>query len=898
MNDTCFLVLAAGRREATLGIALRLRCLLLLLDSGYLDSTCGHGHSRRDRCEDIADYGHLRRRAVGVQGVGGRLRHGLYHLHCELLARCIGLNLGYLLFLVFLGFLDLVGVALGKLNLAVVLLFSLCDFKVGLGLHILRHLLHTCGHNSEHRLGESGKARGPVAAVFLGGIKEILPRLVNVEKLVCLRRAELADGIERLLIVCPLDALLCVLVLLLVKYALVVERLHHIEVALHRHSLTVGRSFGRLCRLRQVFPGILLLQVALRLQILLVGDKPPVVCFEQQVHFEGIALPGLAVFILLAPFGHTLGEQFLTAQLLRSLGLFNLHLVAVPFLRSLVVGGLHLFEVFDAYIEKPLLQGFLLLVQLTAGRVKIHLRVRFLGLLHTLCLVDFEGCVAFEPSGLHFLFLFEQFLIVLVLGEVEAFIDSLAVFVILDFEIVFVEKELRPRLQPCGIVGDILRRSRLPVALGVIEGIAEVLTGFDLRPALGGFPRFPVFLRLVGCEVVEVEVGITAHDLRRRAFEHRQPGACLVEEVAQLCCRHIAHRGVRLVQSENYAPSAVGIDIRLVVTDKAAQFRLGICGERIAVAFYILDFLHSDIILGLPGYHFIHNVHRVRRHTFLLPGVALDCLQLVHKVLRERARGLQLIHHLICDADGVAQGFALVDKRLLQLLRPFLERVAVSFVGGFTGNLYRPLPGGDTCSGGEAFVRLGKVRDFSALVDKPFEIFAVLLDDFVLDLLVCLCAFLGRFEPPHERVYGLHFLVQLLREIGGGVPGLAHLLCIFRSAVAQRLDCDCDSGEHRKDQPERVGLYHGVEYAHGVCGRAHALRESDNGDAPEDNCRAVCHHSGLADSDNGVPRHGGRLDKHNPPVIGGDDGNDIGDSLAVCDDERHKGVEHTEEHRR
>ncbi len=83
-----------------------------------------------------------------------------------------------------------------------------------------------------------------------------------------------------------------------------------------------------------------------------------------------------------------------------------------------------------------------------------------------------------------------------------------------------------------------------------------------------------------------------------------------------------------------------------------------------------------------------------------------------------------------------------------------------------------------------------------------------------------------------------------------------------------------------------------------MCGRAHALRESDNGDAPEDNRRAVCHHSGLADSDNGVPRHGGRLDKHNPPVIGADDGNDIGDSLAVCDDERHKGVEHTEEHRR
>ena len=94
----------------------------------------------------------------------------------------------------------------------------------------------------------------------------------------------------------------------------------------------------------------------------------------------------------------------------------------------------------------------------------------------------------------------------------------------------------------------------------------------------------------------------------------------------------------------------------------------------------------------------------MRRHTFLLPGVALDCLQLVHKVLRERARGLQLVHYLICDADSVAQGFALVDKRLLQLLRPFLERVAVSFVGGFTGNLYRPLPGGDTGSGGEAFV--------------------------------------------------------------------------------------------------------------------------------------------------------------------------------------------------
>ena len=82
------------------------------------------------------------------------------------------------------------------------------------------------------------------------------------------------------------------------------------------------------------------------------------------------------------------------------------------------------------------------------------------------------------------------------------------------------------------------------------------------------------------------------------------------------------------------------------------------------------------------------------------------------------------------------------------------------FVGSFAGGLNRPLLGGDTRSGGKSVVSGGEVGNLSALVDKPFEILAVLLDDFVLDVLVLLRALLGSFEFTHQGINGAHLLVK------------------------------------------------------------------------------------------------------------------------------------------
>ena len=136
------------------------------------------------------------------------------------------------------------------------------------------------------------------------------------------------------------------------------------------------------------------------MQELLVRNKVLVVCLKQQFFFEVIALLGFEIFILLLPLGHTLCEKFLTAQLLRGLGLFNLHLIVVPFLGGIIIGGLHLFEILNAYLKESLLQGFLLAVEFVAGRIKVHLRLSFLGLLLTLCVLDFESGILFEPCRL------------------------------------------------------------------------------------------------------------------------------------------------------------------------------------------------------------------------------------------------------------------------------------------------------------------------------------------------------------------------------------------------------------------------------------------------------------------------------------------------------------------
>ena len=159
-------------------------------------------------------------------------------------------------------------------------------------------------------------------------------------------------------------------------------------------------------------------------------------------------MPGLAVFILFLPLGHTLRKQFLTAKLLRTLCLFNLHLIVVPFLGSLIVCGLHLSEIFQPYLKKFLLQGFLPAVKRISRSVEVHLGLSFLRLLHTSGFPDFQGGVLFEPVGFIIRFLLQKLLIILVLGEIEPLIHRLAVGVIFQLNLVLAEKEVGPGLQP------------------------------------------------------------------------------------------------------------------------------------------------------------------------------------------------------------------------------------------------------------------------------------------------------------------------------------------------------------------------------------------------------------------------------------------------------------------
>ena len=184
MNHTGHLVGLSLRGEAAGFVALRFRCLLLLLDGGYLYGTSGNGHCRRYRREDIADNGHGGSGAIGVQGICGRLRHCLNNLHHEHFAVGLLLDFGNFLFFLLLGFLDAIGIALCKLYFAVVLFFGLCHFEVGGSPDKLGILLHTGSHHGKDRLGERGKASRPVASVFFRAVKKVLPCLVDVEKLI------------------------------------------------------------------------------------------------------------------------------------------------------------------------------------------------------------------------------------------------------------------------------------------------------------------------------------------------------------------------------------------------------------------------------------------------------------------------------------------------------------------------------------------------------------------------------------------------------------------------------------------------------------------------------------------------------------------------------------------
>ena len=86
----------------------------------------------------------------------------------------------------------------------------------------------------------------------------------------------------------------------------------------------------------------------------------------------------------------------------------------------------------------------------------------------------------------------------------------------------------------------------------------------------------------------------------------------------------------------------------------------------------------------------------------------------------------------------------------------------MNFIGIFSCRLNRPLLRGDTRSGGKAFVRLGEIGNLSALINQTTEILAVLLDDFILDLLILLRTLFGGFEPSDKRVNVPHFLAKLL----------------------------------------------------------------------------------------------------------------------------------------
>ena len=166
--------------------------------------------------------------------------------------------------------------------------------------------------------------------------------------------------------------------------------------------------------------------------------------FFQQVEFELHTLTGLLILIPLLPLRDALSQKFLTAQLLRALGLFNLHLIVVPFLGSLIVGRLHLFKIFHPYLKEFLLQCLLLAVEGVPRTVEVHLRLCLLGLLLPFGLLDFHGGVLFEPFGLIVGFLLQKSLIVLVLGKIEPLVDVLAVGKVFQFNLMLAEKKVSP----------------------------------------------------------------------------------------------------------------------------------------------------------------------------------------------------------------------------------------------------------------------------------------------------------------------------------------------------------------------------------------------------------------------------------------------------------------------
>ena len=83
-----------------------------------------------------------------------------------------------------------------------------------------------------------------------------------------------------------------------------------------------------------------------------------------------------------------------------------------------------------------------------------------------------------------------------------------------------------------------------------------------------------------------------------------------------------------------------------------------------------------------------------------------------------------------------------------------------------------------------------------------------------------------------------------------------------------------------------------------MSGCAHSLSESNNGNTSENEGCAISNQNSFTYTENTMPGYCHGFDEQNPTIIHPNDGNDIGDSLAVFDEEIHKRIEYTEESRR
>ena len=494
------------------------------------------------------------------------------------------------------------------------------------------------------------------------------------------------------------------------------ERSHNVEFTLLRKGCPRRRSLRGLGGVGHILVGIFLFQVALRPEIVFVRDKPCRISLVEQLRFEFEAFPGFLVFVLFAPLGHTLRQKFLTAQPLGVLGLFNLHDIAVVFLAVFGVGVAHFLKVLNLNLEKALLQCLLVSVEGIAGSGGVHLRLYLLGGLLAAAFLHRHGSVLFQPPGLKLRFLFQQFLIVFVLLKIVVLEDTEAVVAVFDFEVVLVEKELRPRFQPCRIVADILRGTGLPFAFGVVKLLFELLSRLNCRAAFLCLARLAVFFRFIGSKIIESKVRVASHRVVGRCFKHRQPGTGFIEKFAHLVCGDTPRCRVRFVDAYDYGAALSTLGVALEVGYEPAKFRGRISGERIGFTLNPVYFPHSGGIFAVGAYHIVNDIDGVRRPAPLVLQAALYSLQLTDNILTDSAGGLQVNYDAVSYAHGVLVRLAVGDKLLLQLLRKAAESIVESFLCSIFRALYGAFLSGDARRSREPFVSGCKVCNLVALV--------------------------------------------------------------------------------------------------------------------------------------------------------------------------------------